>query len=354
MTATPNARPNTRPTTAELPAGHSADISRLLGLHSRGAQVILGVYVISNIAFVASTADLLDHVWASWVAVALVTAGGFIVTRPHPDPFPHNLTFATLGIVVASTALVLYALPDTGALGRATWYLGANTWLLWFLILRRRILLAWTGGIAMLVETMAWAELAGRGFLSGLLLASPQVLLLLIATLFGSALRRATWRINALAKRSVEAAAAAGAVEAARRVQDQRADELAEIVGPVLTVIASGAPLTDEMRDEIIRVEAQLRDSVRGHGLSLPPIVAAATRARSRGVNVTLLDDLGAPLSVVETDAVVTAVSGALDGATDGTVTVRLLPAGREELLTVVSLGADGLRRVALPRVAAA
>ncbi|WP_062287441.1 hypothetical protein [Demequina phytophila] len=337
-----------------LPEGRGTDISRLLGLRSRGAQLILAVYVVSNVMFVASTADLLDHVWASYVAVALVTVGGFVVTRPHPDPFAHNLTFVTLGIVVASSALVLYALPDEGDLGRSTWYLGANTWLLWFLILRRRILLAWTGGLAMLVETMVWAELSGRGVVSGLLLASPQVLLLLIATLFGSALRRATWRINALARRSVEAAAAASAVEAARRVQDERADELGEIVGPVLTVIASGQPLTDEMREEIIRVEAQLRDSVRGHGLSLPPIVAAATRARSRGVNVTLLDDLGVPLSSAETEAVVGAVAGALDGASDGTVTVRLLPAGREELLTIVSQDALDIRRVALPRGVAA
>ncbi|WP_156163882.1 hypothetical protein [Demequina maris] len=339
---------------ATAPQERGTDISELLGLHTRGAQLILAVYVVSNVMFVAATANRLDHVWPAYLAVALVTVGGFVVTRPHADPFPRGLTFAVLGIVVASSALVLYALPDTGALGRATWYLGANTWLLWFLILRRRILLAWAGGIAMLVETIVWAQYAGRGALDGLVLASPQVLLLAIATLFGGALRRATWRINALARRSVDAAAAAGAVAAAREVQDQRADELAEVVVPVLTVLASGKPLDDATRAEIMRVEAQLRDSVRGHGLALPPIVAAATRARSRGVNVTLLDDLGVPLSPLETDAVVRAVEDALDAAADGTVTARLLPPGREELLTVVSLGATDVSRVALPRGAAA
>ncbi|WP_156171729.1 hypothetical protein [Demequina rhizosphaerae] len=334
---------------APAPVRGGTDISRLLGLGTRGAQLILAVYIASNIAFVASTADVLDHVWASYAAVALVTAGGVVVTRPHPDPFPLGLTFAVLGIVVASTALVLYALPDTGTLGRATWYLGANTWLLWFLILRRRARLAWAGGLVMVAETMAWAELSGRGALDGLNLASPQVLLLVIATLFGGALRRSTWRINALARRSVDAAAAAGAVEAARRIQDQRADELAEVVVPALTLLASGTPLDDAQREEIVRVEAQLRDSVRGHGLALPPIVAAATRARSRGVNVTLLDDLGAPLSSAENAAVVRAVEKALDAAADGSVTVRLLPSGREDMLTIVSLGGDEVRRVAVP-----
>ncbi|WP_156165363.1 hypothetical protein [Demequina rhizosphaerae] len=334
---------------APAPVRGGTDISRLLGLGTRGAQLILAVYIASNIAFVASTADVLDHVWASYAAVALVTAGGVVVTRPHPDPFPLGLTVAVLGIVAASTALVLYALPDSGTLGRATWYLGANAWLLWFLILRRRARLAWAGGLVMVAETMAWAELSGRGALDGLNLASPQVLLLVIATLFGGALRRSTWRINALARRSVDAAAAAGAVEAARRIQDQRADELAEVVVPALTLLASGKALDDAEREEIVRVEAQLRDSVRGHGLALPPIVAAATRARSRGVNVTLLDDLGAPLSSAENAAVVRAVEKALDAAADGSVTVRLLPSGREDMLTIVSLGGDEVRRVAVP-----
>ncbi|WP_156162238.1 hypothetical protein [Demequina iriomotensis] len=337
-----------------VPAAGGTDISRLLGLHTRYAQLILGVYVVANVVFVASTADLLDHAWASYAAVALVTAGAVVVTRPHPDPFPLRLTWAALCIVVTSSALVLYALPDSGPLGRATWYLGATTWILWFLILRRRRALAWTGGLVMLVETMAWAGASGRGALWGLALASPQILLILIATLFGEGLRRSAWRIHALAQRSLDAAAASGAVEAARRVQDERADELATMVGPSLALIASGASLSEAERDEIVRVDAQLRDSVRGHGLSLPPIVAAAYRARARGVSVTLLDDLGAPLSSAETDAVVGAVSTALDSAAGGSVTVRLLPAGREELLTIVSQAAEEIRRVVLPRGAAA
>ncbi|WP_156160788.1 hypothetical protein [Demequina maris] len=334
---------------SSLPAPRGTDISRLLGLHTRGAQLILAVYIVSNVAFVASTANRLDHVWASYVAVALVTAGGFVVTRPHPDPFPLGLTVAVLGVVAISSALVLYALPDTGSLGRATWYLGANTWLLWFLTLRRRARLAWAGGLVMLAETMLWAELSGRGAVDGFVLAMPQILLLVIATLFGTALRRSSARINALAGRSVEAAAAAGALEAARRVQDERADELADVVVPALTLLASGAALDDAAREELVRVEAQLRDSVRGHGLALPPIVEAATRARSRGVNVTMLDDLGVPLSPMETDAVVRAVSTALDAAAEGSVTVRLLPSGREDMLTIVSLGGDEVRRVAVP-----
>ena len=46
-----------------------ADISELLGLHTRGARLILAVYVASNLAFAASTAYVLDHPWASFLAV---------------------------------------------------------------------------------------------------------------------------------------------------------------------------------------------------------------------------------------------------------------------------------------------
>ncbi|MDN4491052.1 hypothetical protein QQX13_09440 [Demequina sp. SYSU T00068] len=324
------------------PRRRGTDISQLVGLHTSGALAILGVYLISNVAFVATTADILVHPWASWLAVALVSVGGVVVSRPHPDPFSSRLTYLVMAIVVVSTVLVAYALPDSGSLGRATWHLGANTWLLWFLILRRRIIRAWITGVLMLLITMAWAELSGRGLVSGLMLASPQVMLLLIATLFGAGLRRSTARINALAQRSLDAAAAAGAVEAARRIQDQRADELAEVAVPVLTAIATGAALTDDARAEIIRVEAQLRDSVRGRGLAMPAVVAAATRARERGVEVTLLDDRNVPLTGEESLAVVSAVVSALDSVVSGNVTARLLPVGREELLTLVSQCSDG------------
>lgn len=341
------------PASVRSPASHGSDISRLVGLHTRGAQLILGVFIVSNVLFAVSTADRLDHVWASYLAVLLVGLGGVIVTRPHPDPFSSSLTFAVLGIVLASTVLVSYALPDTGALGRATWHLGANTWLLWFLIMRRRITRAWLGAAGMLVLTMVWAELAGRGALAGLLLASPQILLLLIATLFGGALRRSATRIAALAQRSVDAAAASSAMEAARRIQDQRAEELAQAAVPVLTRIASGEELTDSTRRELVRVEARLRDSVRGRSLAVPAIVDAATRARERGVDVTLLDDCGEPAPSQEhLDAVVSAVESALDGAGSGSVTVRLLPAGRAESLTIVTQSDDATRQFSLPGLA--
>lgn len=336
--------------TAERATG--ADISELLGLHTRGARLILAVYVASNLAFAASTAYVLDHPWASFLAVGLVTVGGIVVTRPQPDPFALRLTHVVLAIVVVSSVLVSYALPDEGTLGRATWHLGANTWLLWFLILRRRILLAWCGGLGMLAVTVVWAAVAGRGALAGLLLASPQVLLLAIATLFGSALRRSAARINALAQRSVDAAAAAGAVEAARRIQDQRADELAEVAVPALTAIASGEPLTEAMRRDIVHVEAQLRDSVRGRALAMPPIVEAAKRARERGVNVTLLDDRGAALSGAQMLTIMGATQRALDAARGGTVTVRLLPVGRDDLLTIVAQDDESTERVAVPAAA--
>ncbi len=326
------------------------DISRLLGLHTRGALLILGVFVAANLVFVTSTAEVLAHPWASYLAMVLVSAGAVIVIRPQRDPFALGLTLVILAIVVVSTLLVSYALPDEGALGRSTWHLAGNTWLLWFLILRRRIILAWTGGLAMVAITMAWAETSGRGALAGLDLASGQILILMIATLFGGALRRSAARIDALIQRSVDAAAAAGAVEAARRIQEQRAEELADVAVPVLTRIAAGSQLTDDMRRELVRVEAQLRDSVRGRSLALPAIVDAANRARERGVDVTLLDDRGAEgPSEAHMEEIVRAVERALDAANSGSVTVRLLPPGRDESLTIVTQAGDATQRVALP-----
>lgn len=325
------------------------DVSRLLGLHTDGAHLVMGLVIVSNAVFTFATANVLDHPWAAYLAMVLVCAATVVVGRPYPDPFPLTLTFVVLGVVVVSTVLVSYALPDTGSLGRATWHLGADTWLIWFLILRRRVLLAWAGGIAMVAITAAWAQIAGLGAVWGLTLAQSQIALMVVATLFGASLRRTAVRINELTERSVSASVVAASANAAEEIRVQRAAELAATAVPLLKRIARGAEISDEDRAAFARVEAQLRDSVRGRSLMLPVVVAAVTRARERGVEVTLLDDRGSELpSLTAMAEIGIRVAAALDHVRDGAVTIRLLPAGRDTAVTVVTRRGEATTRLAL------
>ena len=325
------------------------DVSRLLGLHTEGAHLIIGLIIVSNAVFTFATAPVLDHAWASYLAMLIVNVGVVVVGQPHPDPFPRGSTFAVLGMITVSTVLVCYALPDAGGLGRATWHLGANTWLIWFLILRRRVLLAWTGGLTMLAITLVWAEISGRGALWALSLAQSQIALMVVATLFGASLRRTATRINELTERSVSASAVAASANAAQEIRLQRAAELAATAVPLLDRIATADSFSAADRAAFARVEAQLRDGVRGRSLMTPVVVAAVERARERGVEVTLLDDRGSELpSASAMSEIGIRIAASLDAAAEGAVTIRLLPPGRDTAVTIVTRKGEATTRLAL------
>jgi hypothetical protein len=325
------------------------DVSRLLGLHTEGAHLVMGLVIVANAVFTFATAQVLDHPWASYVAMVLVCLGVVLVGRPYPDPYPLNLTLVLLGIIAVSTLLVSYALPHGVEVGRGTWHLGANTWLIWFLILRRRVLLAWVGGFIMVAITVVWAQHAGHSVTWALLLVQSQVALMVVATLFGASLRRTAQRINELTERSVSASAVAASANAAQEIRMQRAAELASTAVPLLDRIASGAALSEADRAEFARVEAHLRDSVRGRSLMMPVVVGAVGRARENGVEVALLDDRGAELpSQAAMAEIGIRLAAALDRVDAGAVTIRLLPPGRDIAVTMVTRKGEATSRLAL------
>lgn len=333
----------------------STDAASLLYLGSHPAQLLLGLYGVTNIVFVVLTADIVHSPWVSLLAVMLVLVAASLVIQPGPDPFPMRETLIVVGIVTVATAMVSWNLPGTGELGRASWHHGANAWLLFFLALRRRTGMAWIGFAGMALVTAAWGFTSGRGALSAVAMLQTHAGTVVVASLFGAGLRRAAADINvftALADRSARASAEA---QARKEIRRRRVVELAETATGPLERIAAGGPFSDEDRAGFLAAEAELRDSVRARGLTLPAIVASTSAARRRGVDVTLLDDRAAPIADGEVMARLSKeVATALDSASDGSVTVRLLPEGRWALVTIVSqssvastrveLDADGLR----------
>ena len=326
-----------------------ADVSALLYLNSPAARLIVVLFVASNAVFTVGTADVLHSPWQSYIAMLLVSGAGVLLLRPHPDPFPLRDTAVVLAVVVISTVLVATNLPGEGDLGRATWHLGSNTWLLFFLTMRRRGLYAWTGMAAMAVITVWTAAESGRGAVTGALMLNAHVGILVVATLFARILRRTARRIASLERRSIVAAAQQARVETAEEIRRTRAEELAAAVVPLLDRIASGAHATAEDRRTYAVTEASLRDGVRGRSLMLPSVIEAAEHARRRGASVTILDDRGSLPPDGETVArMVAATVAALEAVRSGSVTVRLVPAGRSVALTVVATEGGEVTRTTL------
>lgn len=318
----------------------------LLPMSSTPARAIYGLFVATNVAFALGSLDAVEHVWQAMLAVVVVCLAGLLLVSTRPHPFPLRDVFIVLSLLVGASALVYTNLATADDLGRATWQVGASTWVLFFLTMRGRTWFAWLGMAVLVLQAVEWAARAGKSPLAGVAMFDTHIGILVVGTLFAVSLRRTAQRIAAANEVSVAAASGAAATSAAAEIRHARLAELAELVTPLLDRISQDDPLSEDERRIMGRAEAQLRDSVRGRAIALPQVVEAADKARSRGVHVTLLDDRGTPIrDGASLSRITSAIVAALNAAQDGAVTARLLPAGRSAALTILTVnGSDTVR----------
>lgn len=322
------------------------DASQLLRLTSDPARVVVALFVFSNFLYAFSTLDEVKNAFPVLLAVAIVNAAAVLIVLDASDPFPLLWTWGIVIAVTASTFLVAFQLPDVGPPGRASWHLGSNTWLLFFLALRRRPGFAWIGYACMAAGTITWTVAVGRGVTEGVMLLDTHAAILFVATLFELNLRRTARQINDFDLRSVVSAVEAAEGATSAQIRQQRVVELRLSAVPLLKELVEVGPPRDVAgKRRYATAEALLRDGVRGKSLVTPRIAAAATEARARGVDVTLLDDRGEGLPSGEamkrlSDHVVEVLRGAHAGA----VTVRLVPRGRDVAVSIVASDGTGVR----------
>ncbi len=327
----------------------STDVSTLLGIGKSGSRMVLTLYMLVNATFTVSTLDAVKSPYPSIVAMLVVNGAAVLIVLPHKDPLPGRWTLGLLAAVLVSTALISWQLPDVGDIGRESWHIGSNTWLLFFVALRGRILVAWLGFVGLALVHVAWSVSVGRSLSGALLALQTHAGILLVATLFTKALTRTSSRINDLNIRSIELAAATASADAEHEIRRQRVEELAEFATPLLSRIAKSRTTHADDRIDYLLAEATLRDSVRARGLQIPEIVAATAEARARGVEVTLLDDRGGGLPTRTAMKLLTArITESLRNVDSGTLTIRLGPAGRAVAASIVVDSRGESRRIDL------
>lgn len=319
------------------------DASSLLRLGELPARLFVVLIIGSVGVFAISTLGSVKSIWPVIVALVLFVIGAVVMSRPMPDPFPLGWAAVILAIDVAVTLLVDWNLPDSGYPGYATWNFGAVNWLLFFLTFRGRPVLGWLGFALMSAVTASWAVLVGRGLAAGLYFMVFHAGTLLMGTLFGALLGRAAQRITALRQERVAQAAAEAASRTELGEREVQAAQLNTEARKVLERIADGDYLDPTERRSFELLEASLRDTLRGGGLKTPDVAAAARAARLRGASVVLLDDRNDQLDGASASVVESAVLAELATLRRGSVTVRLLPPGRDVVATIVRN--DGQRR---------
>ena len=268
----------------------------------------------------------------------------------------HRMPGRAAALVVATAGganvLVVFQIDFAGWPGYTSWCIGAGTTLCCGLIVRERPRQAWAGLVLILTVIGIWTLSTGRNPVNIFALGSGQFSTLLIWHL--------TARISIGITARTAASEAAGAEITAQRRAHRESEALMrqamasvrQRVEPLLTAIAEGAPITAGMRTRARMLEAELRDERRAPFFTGTRVIESARAARTRGIDVILLDDRGTSGGLTD-DAqkvVIGQAARALDDARQGQVVIRLLPPRqRPRLLSIVTdnniltLDADGV-----------
>ena len=256
----------------------------------------------------------------------------------------HRMPARAAALVVAAAGganvLVLFQIDFAGWPGYAAWCLGAGAAVCCGLIARERPRQAWAGLVLILTVIGIWTLSTGRNPVNIFALGSGQFSTLLIWHL--------TARISIGITARTAASEAAGAEITAQRRAHRESEALMrqamttvrQRVEPLLTAIAEGAPITAGMRTRARMLEAELRDERRAPFFTGTRVIESARAARTRGIDVILLDDRGTSGGLTD-DAqkvVIGQAARALDDARQGQVVIRLLPPRqRPRLLSIVT-----------------
>ncbi|WP_067847433.1 hypothetical protein [Nocardia lijiangensis] len=320
-----------------------AGLRDLMGLRGRAAWLFLLILEVTIMLYMARCFHDAPLPFAV-TALVLVASAGFLVVVIPVDPLPIAAVAFVIAAGPVSTAMtVFYVPPDRSH--QAVWAAFASSYVLAVLALRGRILAAWLGvaGIASVVATvglligMRWEAIVGSlvpiGTVAGV-------------SVFATIMRPTQQSLRSLREDATMRAAAEATLVAENAERNRQLARLDKAAGPILERIADGVELTAPEREQCRLLEAELRDGLRAPQLVTDELSGAARGARSRGVEVVLLDDGGfAGVPKWVRDRVIDAATRELDVANTGSVTVRVLPIGRRILATVLVDTVDLHRR---------
>lgn len=316
--------------------------AQVVGLHTRGAAVLAALYLALQ---VVRLFELHLPLWATAlnvvvlvvlaVGAAMLLAGGADMMR-----LPQAVVLSLIPLLVALCGIAVMS-TDGQVSPAVLWWGEPTAMLMAFLPLRGRFGLAWAGQGVMLGAVQVWLLLTGARFpVDFAQFALSLVMLVAVCSLFAALIRRQVRAINSTRVALIAVTTEWAEAEARLHERDEQLAYLRAVAEPLLVRMERDGALDERTRAHARLMECRLRDRIRARALASEPVLDAAQAARSRGVEVTMLDDgalSGAPEQRVE--EVREVVRRQLEGVGGESVTVRVLPPGRPELCTVVVTG---------------
>ncbi|UEA57826.1 hypothetical protein LK459_14555 [Gordonia otitidis] len=319
------------------------DARDLLGMRQRGVWVVVAFFL-AAVWLVAATPSASVHTIAGTLAAAAIyTAATITLVAAEGDPLPMVPTILLTLAGPASAALVLMSSDSTALTATAVGMShGAGAAIYAFMIVRGRRVAPWLGFLAIVAIFVVWGAHSGAGVPPAFIQSVVDVAPLLMATLFSYTLRPTASEVFSLREQTTEQVAQLAASSAASDERTRQVRQLDSLARPLLELIASGAVLSDAQRLDCEVLEAHLRDRLRAPLMSELDLDAPAYRARLRGVDVVLIDDSTTEIAPDLRDRIATLATETLDAACDGEVFVRVSPANRSTVASVLHRPALG------------
>ena len=229
-----------------------------------------------------------------------------------------------LAILVTATSLVIPILVsvslEPSSLGTpATWYVTAVATILSITAVRQQRAWAWIGISILTLELLSWGGIDAL-FVSGL---AGAIGLVGAAHAISVGLERSAKQTSEYLEKAKATQAATAADSAIRQERSERITATLESAVPMLWTIASGNFSAEDRREASV-LEAELRDEIRGRMLINSKLKASVRSARSRGVEVVVLDEGGlVGISENERDLLRNRLANELDDINSGRVTIR-------------------------------
>lgn len=245
-------------------------------------HIVLGVYTLGTP----------QSPWPVVVSMVLYAVATTLSLWPgRRQRMPAWLAAGDGAVSVVMLILVLTQLDPRTDNGYATWPIAAVGTLMTIVVVRQRAWFAWSGVVVLALTVLVWADdpvalttlgVVGSAVFVGVGQAATRAVGLSArdARLYERAARRAVeWHARE---------------EAERSERGDRVRMMTTVATPLLErIVATGGVLDEDERAECLRLEAALRDEIRGRRLLDDEVRRVVSAARQRGAEVSLLDEGG-------------------------------------------------------------
>ena len=303
------------------------------------------VWVLVGLQFLLgwTSLDQVTSIWPVFVAQALAVVATWLTLRNLERPMDFRSAVVVVVLLLAVTVTVQAVLPSGQWPGYATWHSNVVMVLLVAVLVRGQERVSWTGVGLFAVISAVWAVTHGMGVGDTLRAGFGPFSWMLVAQLLQSWLIDMGDRLSA-SRRSSAAANKAIAESFSKLVlRDVWLTQLRAQVGPLLQRIADPAhELTEDERAACLAQESRLRDAMRAGNLVTELTSDAIDVARSRGVDVRLVDSRGTRLPEDVRTALTRHLGRLLTEPGTKRVVARAAPEGYEDVVTVLTVRDDG------------